>query len=80
MGLCSAPASSTENAQACLPGRAEREGSAAWISSFTSASCRNGRERSTHFPQLGELLPAEHAQQFEFLGGVRAWLRGVENE
>jgi hypothetical protein len=38
------------------------------------------RERSTRFPQPGELLPAEYAQQFELLGGVRARLRRVENK
>ena len=76
----SAPASSTENAQALPPAgrsaRAGRHGSA----HSPRRPAATGRERSTHFPQLGELLPAEYAQQFELLGGVRAWLRGVENE
>lgn len=76
----SAPASSTENAQALPPAgrsaRAGRHGSA----HSPRRPAATGRERLTHFPQLGELLPAEHAQQFELLGGVRAWLRGVENE
>jgi hypothetical protein len=76
----SAPASSTENAQALPPAgrsaRAGRHGSA----HSPRRPAATGRERSTRFPQLGELLPAEHAQQFELLGGVRAWLRGVQNE